>query len=263
MARIRTIKPEFWADEKLSLLDPVTRLVFLGLISMADDAGRLIDNVKLLDGQLFPSTDDTCRDALDILARTSRITRYRSSSGQPLIQISNWERHQKVDHPNKYVLPGPETAAIVQVFEESGDSGHSRNTRENVATPSRDVRDTTPDLRPSTSTNDHRSTTPDRRGGFDEMVASLSEQWKRARGGTPPTGKIAELAPLHDEHGPVVLQAAFARFLSSEKAQYGIPFFAQNFGDYLTDRQRSPPNGKQSHADKVRASRDALLRGTG
>ena len=48
MARIRTIKPEFWTDEKLAPLSPICRLTFLGLVSMADDAGRL--NAKQLRG---------------------------------------------------------------------------------------------------------------------------------------------------------------------------------------------------------------------
>lgn len=107
MARIRTLKPEFWTDEKLALMPPVTRLVFLGLVSQADDAGRLVDNVKLLDGMLFPYTDDSCGESLDELARLGRILRYRSASGQPLIQLVNWEKHQKVQKPSLYTLPAP------------------------------------------------------------------------------------------------------------------------------------------------------------
>lgn len=107
MARIRTIKPEFWQDEKLALLPPLARLVFLGLVSQADDAGRLVDNVKLLDGLLFPYTDDSCADALADLAAMGRIARYRSASGQALIQVANWDKHQKVVNPSKYNLPGP------------------------------------------------------------------------------------------------------------------------------------------------------------
>lgn len=114
MPRIRTMKPEFWSDEKLSLLDPLTRLVFLGLISMADDHGRLVDNLKLLDGQLFPNTDDSSREPLEILSRIGRVIRYRASSGQTIIQIANWDRHQKVTHPGKEVLPPPDDAVLVQ-----------------------------------------------------------------------------------------------------------------------------------------------------
>jgi hypothetical protein len=107
VARIRTIKPEFWTDEKMALLDPLTRLVFLGLISNADDHGRLIDNVKMLDGQIFPFTDDTCLEALETLAKLSRILRYTSKSGQNLIQVIGWKNHQRVDHPGKEILPAP------------------------------------------------------------------------------------------------------------------------------------------------------------
>lgn len=152
MPRIRTLKPEFWADEKLSLLDPLTRLVFLGLVSMADDAGRLVDNVKLLDGQLFPNTDDTSRDALDILARLQRITRYQSPSGQALIQIANWNKHQKVDNPSKYVLPGPDEAIVTQRVVPPTVNDASRESSENLASVSRsDLGPTTGDLRPLTT----------------------------------------------------------------------------------------------------------------
>lgn len=107
MARIRTIKPEFWADEKLAPLTPLDRLVFLGLISQADDAGRLVDSVRQLDGLLFPFSEDTCGPSLDKLADLERIQRYTSDSGQSLIQITRWENHQRVVNPSKHTLPGP------------------------------------------------------------------------------------------------------------------------------------------------------------
>jgi hypothetical protein len=157
MARIRTIKPEFWTDEKLSLLDPLVRLVYLGLISQADDAGRLLDNVKLLDGMLFPNTDDSCRDALDTLARLSRVSRYRTSNGQSIIQIVKWEQHQKVDNPSKHVLPGPEHAVLVQPPVPPKDTPSPRNPRETLATLSRDPSVTTLDHGPRIT--DHGPTT--------------------------------------------------------------------------------------------------------
>src|SRR5690606_24725897 len=106
MARIRSIKPEFWQDEKLSCQSALTRLVFIGLISQADDAGRLVDTPKLLDGLLFPETDDTCKEALATLAELGVIRRGTTASGQKVIQITNWEKHQKIDKPNpKMALP--------------------------------------------------------------------------------------------------------------------------------------------------------------
>lgn len=143
MARIRTLKPEFWTDEKMAVLTPTTRLVFLGLISQADDAGRLVDNVKLLDGLLFPYTDDTCADSLDELAKLGRIVRYRSESGQPLIQLANWTKHQNVQKPSKYTLPAPSEGRVQEP------SGDPPETPKRVPVP--DPRPTTPDQRPTTA----------------------------------------------------------------------------------------------------------------
>ena len=74
---------------------------------MADDAGRLVDNVKAIDGFMFPETDDSARKPLGVLAQIGRILRYTAPNGQKCIQIVHWGRHQKVDHPNKYLLPTP------------------------------------------------------------------------------------------------------------------------------------------------------------
>lgn len=141
MPRIRTIKPEIWSDEKISRLEPLTRLVFVGLISIADDRGRLVDNLKSLDGQLFPSTDDSCLEALQTLASLGRIERYTSGSEQPLIQITNWHKHQKVDKPSRYSLPAPPGCC----------DDYSRQPRETVASHPRDSRPPTYDLGPRTN----------------------------------------------------------------------------------------------------------------
>lgn len=148
MPRIRTIKPEMFGDEKLAPMPVIDRFVFVGLIAMADDAGRLVDNVKTIDGFVFPETDDTARESLVRLAAVGRIVRYRSESGQKLIQIANWSRHQKVDHAAKYVLPAPA---------ESDLAGVSRDARENDATVSRS--DLRPVPVPTTSTSDQGPTT--------------------------------------------------------------------------------------------------------
>ena len=139
MARIRTIKPEFWHDEKLGPLAPLTRLVFLGLVSMADDAGRLLDNGKVIDAFIFPYTDDTAGSAVDELWMLGRIERGVTDSGQRVIQITNWT-HQKVDHPNlKAALPPLTTVTAI--------------TREGFATASRAIRDSisTSDQLPATN----------------------------------------------------------------------------------------------------------------
>ncbi|MDP9203475.1 MAG: hypothetical protein M3P26_16330 [Gemmatimonadota bacterium] len=133
MARIRSLKPDFWQDEKMAPLAPIHRLVFLGLISQADDAGRLVDNVRLFDGLLFPQTEESSRESLDILARLKRIVRYSGPSGQRLIQIVRWKDHQKVDNPSVRVFPAP----LAELLVAAKDSEFSGESREDIASASR------------------------------------------------------------------------------------------------------------------------------
>jgi len=161
MARIRTIKPEFWTDEKLAPLRPVDRLVFIGLISQADDAGRLVDNVKLIDGLLFPDTDDSSLESIEILARLSRVCRYRGPSGQRLLQVVKWSDHQRVVNPSKYVLPGPspEALAALSVTPPYLESSESLNRSSlDPKSPTYDPRPTSKDL--GTGINDPRPPPP-------------------------------------------------------------------------------------------------------
>lgn len=54
MARIRTIKPEFWEDEKIGKLPIPCRLFFIGCWNFADDFGVIKGNAVLLKSQIFP-----------------------------------------------------------------------------------------------------------------------------------------------------------------------------------------------------------------
>lgn len=137
MSRIRTVKPEFWGDEKLAPMPPVTRLIFLGLISMADDGGRLVDSEKQIEAFIFPFGDYAreVRESLALLAESSRVVRGTTQSGQAIIQITNWARHQKVDHPNlKAMLP--EVICIAQPTAiREGDESNSRTARASTSIP--------------------------------------------------------------------------------------------------------------------------------
>jgi hypothetical protein len=148
MARIRTVKPEFWPDEKLSVQVALARLVALGLISMADDVGRLHDNVKIIDAFIFPNTDETSREAIASLSAAGFIIRGRTSSGQKVIQIANWHKHQKVDHPNL-------KACLPEIVEADDDTP----IRDPLANDSRSVTD---GFATRPTTNDQRPTTNER-----------------------------------------------------------------------------------------------------
>ena len=50
--RIRTVKPEFWTDEKLVELPDSTRLFFVGLWMLSDDAGFFRSSVREIANEL-------------------------------------------------------------------------------------------------------------------------------------------------------------------------------------------------------------------
>lgn len=110
MARIRTVKPEFFASmsEKGSSLG--ARVLFLGMFTEADDAGRMIDSAKHLAGAVFPFDDNiTARKVegwLRELEQADSIRRYQAN-GRRFIAITKFGVHQKISHPTPSRLPSP------------------------------------------------------------------------------------------------------------------------------------------------------------
>lgn len=109
MPRIRTIKPEFWTSVTIASLRPrETRLTFIGLWNFADDHGRCLDEPRLLKAAIWPLDDDitaaTVVDHLDRLAAAGLIIRY-TYRDRPLLQITNWYEHQKVEKPRPSRFP--------------------------------------------------------------------------------------------------------------------------------------------------------------
>jgi hypothetical protein len=47
------IRPEFWSDERMAALPESTRLVYIGLWSLCDDAGYFDRNARQIAGELF------------------------------------------------------------------------------------------------------------------------------------------------------------------------------------------------------------------
>jgi len=107
MARIRTIKPEFPQSESMGRVSRDARLTFLELWTLADDAGRLRGNSRMLASLLFPYDDDApalIDTWLEELTRENCIQRYQVG-GDSYIQICNWLIHQKIDHASQSKIP--------------------------------------------------------------------------------------------------------------------------------------------------------------
>lgn len=106
MARIRTIKPEFWTDERVVELDFWVRLLFIGLWNFADDEGRMVCSEKRIKMQIFPGDSPNIRGGLDELTRAGLIQVYVVDEVEYL-SIPTFLKHQRVDHPSKSKLPPP------------------------------------------------------------------------------------------------------------------------------------------------------------
>lgn len=94
MPRIRSIKPDFFMHEGLAELSPLHRLLFIGLWTQADRAGRLEDRPKRLKASLLPWEDCDLDALLEDLHVAGFILRYELE-GAGYIQIPSFERHQK------------------------------------------------------------------------------------------------------------------------------------------------------------------------
>jgi hypothetical protein len=109
VARIRSVKPSIWGDDKFSDLSRDARLLLLGIISNADDKGRFIATPASLAGAIFPHDDLNLRDIKrwrDEVAATGIVLLYEVK-GRCYGRLRRWERHQRIDKPQPSTLPPP------------------------------------------------------------------------------------------------------------------------------------------------------------
>jgi hypothetical protein len=155
--RIRTIKPELLEDDKTASLGHVEFRLFVALLLLADDHGGFRAQPNQLTGAVFwgcVEQVDTS-SALETLARVGLISLF-TSGGQPYGHITNWNRHQRVDHPSKPRVPSPRDegsssfSRFADIFADSL-ANVSRGSRDSLAP---DLRPPTSDLRPTTNAAD-------------------------------------------------------------------------------------------------------------
>lgn len=103
--RTRTVRAGFWSDEDLAELPLLIRLVFLGLMAMADREGRFENRPRRIKRLLFPCDDVDIAGAVTALAAAGFIKLY-VVDGQQLAEIRNFTKHQR-PHPDeaRSVLP--------------------------------------------------------------------------------------------------------------------------------------------------------------
>jgi hypothetical protein len=112
MARIRTVKPEFWEDEIIGRLSRDARLLFIATFNMADDEGRLRWTPAYVRAQAFMFDDDlSLADVARLMMELERAELVVSYEGgkrdQRLSYVRNFTKHQRVDKPQPSKLPAP------------------------------------------------------------------------------------------------------------------------------------------------------------
>jgi hypothetical protein len=136
MPRIRSIKPDFWNDEKLGQEPESIMLTFIGLWNFADDYGVVKANHLWLKNQIYPYKDKLRIDVFSTwLQRLSELEAiilftYRSEN---FYCIRTFRKHQRVEKPSKarncpeeYLIPALDEIGFVlndsQEFIKSGSS---------------------------------------------------------------------------------------------------------------------------------------------
>lgn len=111
--RIRTLKPEAWADERVGLVSRDARLLWLVLLTAADDEGRLRALPAAILGHGYPYGDATGEEVerwLVELAQMGLLDLYEHQ-GVRYAAHPRWRSHQRIDRPTRSSLPAPPGAS--------------------------------------------------------------------------------------------------------------------------------------------------------
>lgn len=108
MARKRMIDPSIWADERFARLSPEAQVMFIGLISNADDEGRLPGNAAYLASSIFPYKGLSIEKATKI--RDEVLTTMRSATLYVVddceyIQLKKFNTYQNINRPSDSKYP--------------------------------------------------------------------------------------------------------------------------------------------------------------
>lgn len=99
MARIRSIKPEFWSDRSLAKLSPFARLLYIALWNHADEHGRVHGDPRWVKGHCLPYDDSIEPDDIERLIDElgpRRVLRY-IVDGDPYLFLPKLGKHQRLE----------------------------------------------------------------------------------------------------------------------------------------------------------------------
>ena len=111
MARKRTIDPDLWTDDRVQgLPSPAAVLLYIGLISHADDEGRIEWNARQFLARIFafrPEVDLPDIEAGMEAIAESGLVRVYEAKGRTYAVHPAWQKHQYVNRPQLSKIPPP------------------------------------------------------------------------------------------------------------------------------------------------------------
>lgn len=111
MARKRMIDPSLWSDDGFAELTPRQQVLYIGLFSTADDAGKLKGSptsIALALPAVYMATPlaEVAADLDAVIDRMTKVERY-TVKGTVYLRFANYGDWQKIDHPSPSKLPDP------------------------------------------------------------------------------------------------------------------------------------------------------------
>lgn len=124
MARIRTVKPEFWLNEEISSVSSEAALLAIGLLNCADDEGYFKANPALLSASVFPLRElsVSVQSMITELSNIGYIRLFNGTDGKVYGEIIKFKEHQKINRPTASKIKDLES------FTESSVSPHEQVT---------------------------------------------------------------------------------------------------------------------------------------
>jgi hypothetical protein len=114
MARIRSLKPEFWLDRKLARkLSRDERMLYMGLWNQADEHGRALGDPNVIKGSVFPYEDDLTVPVIAVMLKrlaAAGVVQPYEDDGDPYLFLPNLGEHQRLEPgktKSKYPPPPP------------------------------------------------------------------------------------------------------------------------------------------------------------
>ncbi len=109
MPRIRSLKPEVFASPQVMDLSLAARLLFIGLITQADDEGRGTADLRRLRAAVFPGEKFTANQMRELLQEIcdQRLVLTYPVEGAEIYALPTWKKHQRINRPSPSGYPPP------------------------------------------------------------------------------------------------------------------------------------------------------------